>query len=135
MAAAPFPNLAGFPPIDPDSCCIRDVREAMLTFEIEALAALRYSILLTIRWENLGGESPEQRAELRADLALLRRQYGDKIDEIAMVFGVDAAMRTKENVERTVLAPGELSPLLFERTEEVGSEWSAEWGGDTGYGI
>ncbi len=131
MAALPLPTLAGFPPIDPASCSMRDVREAMLTFEIEALAALRFSILLTIRWSGLHDESPAQRAELRADLALLRRQYGDKIDEIAMTFGVDEAMWAKEEIERTVAVPNELTPLAVERAEAVGSEW----GGETGHGL
>lgn len=131
MATALLPTLAGFPPIDPASCCIADVHEAMLTFEIEALAALRFSILLTIRWEGSRDESPEQRTELRADLALLRRQYGDKIDEIAMTFGVDEAMWAKEEIERTVVVPSELMPLTVGCAAEMGSEW----GGETGYGI
>ena len=44
---------------------------------------------------------PERRAELRDELVLLRKHYGDKVDEIAMTFGVQKAMKTKEQVERT----------------------------------
>ena len=40
-------------------------------------------------------KTPERRAELRDDLRLLRKHYGDKIDEIAMTFGVQQAMETQ----------------------------------------
>ena len=103
----------------------------MLAHETEELAALRFSIILTARWEASDDEDTEQRAELRADLSLLRRHFGDKIDEIAMTFGVEEAMKTKDQVERTVVVPRDLKPLNIRRYERV----SSEEGDDTSYGI
>ena len=120
------PSLMG-----PASRYVKESREAMLAYETEELAALRFSIILTARWEASDDEDPQQRAELRADLSLLRRHFGDKIDEIAMTFGVEAAMKAKEEVERTVVVPRDLKPLNIQYREEVSSEGS----GDTGYGL
>ena len=117
--------------LGPASRYIRETREAMLVYETEELAALRFSIILTARWEASEEESPEQRAELRADLELLRRHYGDKIDEIAMTFGVKEAMKTKDDVERTVVVPQDMKPLILQREEQL----SREDGGETGFGI
>ena len=117
--------------LGPASRYIKETREALLVYETEELAALRFSIILTARWEASDDENPEQRAELRADLSLLRRHYGDKVDEIAMTFGVDAAMKAKEHVERTVMVPRDMKPLVIQREEEV----SREEGGETGFGI
>jgi hypothetical protein len=81
-------------------------REALLGGAIEQLAELRGSILLTAECEADAGHEPRRRAELRRDLEQLRRSYRARIDSIAMSFGVDAAMKAKEKVERTVtLAP------------------------------
>jgi hypothetical protein len=115
----------------PASRYIRETREAMLAYETEELAALRFSIILTARWEASDDEDPQQRAELRADLSLLRRHFGDKIDEIAMTFGVEEAMKARDEVERTVVVPRDLKPLNIQRYEEVSSEES----GETGYGL
>lgn len=92
---------------------IRESREALLEYEREELAALRFSIILTARWEASEEESPEQRAELRGDLVLLRRHYEDKIDAIAMTFGVIEAMKAKDQVERTVVVPHDLKPFTL----------------------
>lgn len=77
----------------------------LLAEETEELGALRFSIILTARWADSDSESPDRRAELRYDLALLRKRYSNKIDEIAMTFGVDQAMRAQREVERTVVVP------------------------------
>ena len=115
----------------PASRYVKESREAMLAYETEELAALRFSIILTARWEASDDEDPEQRAELRADLLLLRRHYGDKIDELAMTFGVEEAMRAKDDVERTVVVPRDMKPLNMQRYEGVSNEGS----GETGYGL
>jgi len=91
----------------PASRYVNETREAMLAYETEELAALRFSIILTARWEASEKEVPERRAELREDLKLLRKHYDDKIDELAMTFGVTQAMATKEEVERCVIVPRE----------------------------
>jgi hypothetical protein len=115
----------------PASRYIKETREAMLAYETEELAALRFSIILTARWESSGDEDPQQRAELRGDLLLLRRHYGDKIDEMAMTFGVEEAMKATETVERSVVVPRDLKPLDIQRYGAVRSEEC----GDTGYGF
>jgi len=115
----------------PDSRYVKEDREALLSYETEELAALRFSIILTARWEASDDEDPQERAELRADLSLLRRHFGDKIDEIAMTFGVEEAMKAKDEVERTVVVPRDMKPLPIQREEEVSSEES----GETGYGL
>lgn len=97
--------------IGPASRYILEAREALLAYETEELAALRCSIILTARWEASEDESPERRVELKDELALLRRHYDDKIDEIAMTFGVTQAMKTKVEIERTVIVPRETKPI------------------------
>jgi hypothetical protein len=94
--------------VSPASIYKRETQAVLLTCETEELAALRFSIILTARWEASDSETPDRRAELGADLALLRTHYGDKIDEIAMTFGVEQAMKAKEEVERTVVVPREM---------------------------
>jgi hypothetical protein len=126
LQTPPDPSLIG-----PASRYVKESREAMLAYETEELAALRFSIILTARWEASDDEDPQQRAELRADLSLLRRHYGDKIDELAMTFGVEEAMRAKDYVERTVVVPRDMKPLNMQHREEVSSEGS----GETGYGL
>lgn len=100
--------------ISPASRYIRETREVLLAYEAEELAALRFSIILTARWMASSDEDPERRAELRDDLVLLRKHYGDKVDEIAMTFGIQQAMKTKEEVERTVIVPRETNSLTTE---------------------
>ena len=95
----------------PASRYIRETSIELLDYETEELAALRFSIILTARWAASENETPERRAELREELALLRRHYGDKVDEIAMTFGVQQAIKTQNQVERTVVVPRNLKPL------------------------
>jgi hypothetical protein len=97
--------------IGPASRYIRETRIEMLEYESEELAALRFSIILTARWAASDDEVPGRRAELRGELAQLRKHYGDKIDEIAMTFGVQQAIHTADEVERTVVVPLELKPI------------------------
>ena len=97
--------------IGPASRYIRETRIEMLEYESEELAALRFSIILTARWAASDDEVPGRRAELRGELAELRKHYGDKVDEIAMTFGVQQAIQTADEVERTVVVPLELKPI------------------------
>ena len=107
--------------IHPASRYISETREALLACDIEELAVLRFSIILTARWESSGCEAPDRRQELRNELAILRKHYGDKIDEIAMTFGITAGMNAKEEVERTVMVPrdAKLTPMMSNCEEEV----------------
>ncbi|MGB7546271.1 MAG: hypothetical protein WBM14_00850 [Terracidiphilus sp.] len=80
-------------------------QENLLAAVTEELAILRFSIILTARREASAGGDAERRDELRAELLDLRREYSLKIDDIAMAFGVQNAMKAKEEVERTVTVP------------------------------
>ncbi len=93
------------------SPCIRETGIELLDYETEELAALRFSIILTARWAASDNETSDRRAELREELALLRRHYSDKVDEIAMTFGVQQAIETQDQVERAVVVPRDLKPL------------------------
>ena len=95
----------------PASRYIRETSIELLDYETEELAALRFSIILTARWAGSEDEPPERRAELREELVLLRQHYGDKIDEIAMTFGVQKAMEAQNQVERTVIVPRDVKPI------------------------
>ena len=85
-----------------------EARTFELSFATEELARLRFAVLLTARWEGSDAEDPERRKELRAELVDLRRLYYDKIDEVAMTFGVAQAIRTKAEVEHHVILPPEI---------------------------
>ncbi|MGB7266059.1 MAG: hypothetical protein WBC92_11140 [Terracidiphilus sp.] len=108
--------------LNPASRYIRESREALLAYDTEELAVLRFSIILTARWEASESEGPQRRAQLREELVLLRKHYGDKIDEIAMTYGVAQAMKAKKEVERTVVLPREIKvtgmPVRCEELEQ-----------------
>jgi len=97
--------------IGPASRYIREMSVELLDHEKELLAALRFSIILTARWVASEDDTLGRRAELRGELKLLRNHYDDKIDEIAMTFGVQRAIETQNEVERTVIVPIELKPI------------------------
>jgi len=94
------------------------VHSTELGFLTEELARIRFAILLTARWEADDAEDAEHRKELLAELADLRRLYYDKIDEIAMTFGVAQAIRTKAEVERAVVLPHEHRPAEPARVDD-----------------
>ena len=112
--------------IGPASRYIRETRDELLTYETEELAAVRFSIILTARWAASNDETPERRAELREELELLRKHYGDKIDEIAMTFGVQQAIETRDEVERTVIVPVEVKPIANPKHSAKHREYSEE---------
>lgn len=85
----------------------------------EKLAALRFFILLTTRREVLESADPEGHELRRSDLAWLRGQYFDMIDEIAMGHGVQQAMDAKREVERGVTVPREWPPMVKEDVEQA----------------
>lgn len=107
--------------VGPAARFISESRGKQLGKAVEGLAVLRFCVILTARWESSETEDAEQRAELRKELVILRKQYGDKIDEIAMGFGVAHAMTVKEEVERNVILPREIkvSGLPAHCREEV----------------
>jgi hypothetical protein len=84
---------------------IEEKQEQLLAADAEELAALRFSIVLTAKWEAGRDEEPERRKELRVELANLRARYFDKIDRIAMAFSVGIAMKVKDEIEKRVTPP------------------------------
>jgi hypothetical protein len=101
------PSIAG-----PASRYILDDQQVSLSDSVEQLASLRFSIVLSARWENSGILSGHARTELRDELRQLRSKYANKIDEIAMTYGVQAAMVAQEGVEREVTVPKNMAPPL-----------------------
>jgi hypothetical protein len=107
------PSIAG-----PASRFVLEQQQVSLSDAVEQLAGLRFSIVLSARWESSGTLSGPDRTELRDELRQLRSRYSDKIDEIAMNYGVQAAMDAKEGVEREVKIPKNMAPPLH--TESAG---------------
>ena len=87
-------------------------QQNLLAACIEDLANLRFSIILTARWEASASEDLERRSELHSDLVELRRKYSLKIDHIAMSFGIQSAMFAKEEAERNVFVPQGMDHVL-----------------------
>ena len=103
--------------INPASRDVYEKQENLLAATTEELASLSFSIILTARWEASASEDVERRHQLRAELVDLRRQYSQKIDEIAMTSGIQKAMDAKEEVEHTVSVPTGMD-LLFVVSED-----------------
>lgn len=97
---------------------LSEAGKSELETSIDELASLRFSIILTARFADSPTQTLERREELHDRLATLRRQYSDKIDEIAMTLSVQAAMDAKDEVERTVEVPRGVSRLAL--TGEAG---------------
>ncbi len=83
----------------PASRSEREKEETPLAAIINDLAVLRFSIVVTAKWEVAESEDAERRTELRTELSNLRHLYFEKLDQIAMTFGVGPAMKAKEDVE------------------------------------
>ena len=103
--------------LSPGTSHLFEREERTLASVMEELVRLRFSILLTARWEAAETDDPERRGELRAELADLRKFYLDEIDEIAMTFGVQQAMDAKQEVERNVVLPRD-SEMPVELTDD-----------------
>lgn len=93
--------------LSPGTTQLREQEEVTLASVVEELVRLRFSIILTARWEADEEDDLERRAELRTELRELRTLYFDRVDEIAMRFGVQQAMDAKNEVERNVIVPRE----------------------------
>jgi hypothetical protein len=98
-------HLFGATSISPASRYVHAKQGNSFAASAEELSSLCFSIILTSRWETLASKDVERRNDLRAELAELRRQYSQKIDDMAIAFGVQNAMNAKEEVERTVTVP------------------------------
>jgi hypothetical protein len=107
VAQALDPFIAG-----PASRFVLEHYQPSLSDAVEQLAGLRFSIVLSARWESSGILSGNARTELRDELRQLRARYSDKIDEIAMNYGVQAAIEAQDGVEREVVVPKNMAPPL-----------------------
>jgi hypothetical protein len=88
-------------------------REASLAAFRQELSGIRFSIILLARWESSPDLDSCNRAELREELVHLRALYLETVDDLAMAFGVQRALETREAVERSVEVPlGMMPPLL-----------------------
>jgi hypothetical protein len=105
-------------PIVPASVYIRLKHETNVAAMTQELASLRFSIILLARWEASRSVDLDNLAELRTELAHLRALYFDKIDEMAMIFGIKQALATKESVERTVTVPKDMMPPMKKKEQE-----------------
>jgi hypothetical protein len=86
----------------------------------QELAGLRFSILLLARWESGRAMDAASLKGLRKELAELRTLYEDKVDSLAMSFGVQQAMETQRRVERSVQVPrGMMPPLRHQEQEQL----------------
>jgi hypothetical protein len=86
-------------------------RPDSLSGAVEQLAGLRFSILLSAKWLGSGALTGHARTELQDELRQLRTRYSNKIDEIAINYGVRAAMLAQAGVEREVGVPKNMAPL------------------------
>ncbi len=91
--------------LSPGTAEAHDEQLSTLATAIEDLARLRFSIILTARWEAAETEDADRRGDLRSELADLRIRYSDHIDQIAMTYGVQQAMDAKDEVEHNVFVP------------------------------
>ncbi len=92
---------------------LEEQRKLSLAANTEELAGLRFSILLTGKWALSESLEDDRRAELRDELSNLRTLFIEKIDEIAMEFGVQIAIETKEEIEREVAVPDEMRECVL----------------------
>ena len=89
-----------------------EAEEPALAASCDELSGLRFLIVLAARWEASKSVDPECRAELRLELDHLHALYFEKIDAIAMHFGVQQAMDAQKEVERTVKVPRSMMPAI-----------------------
>jgi hypothetical protein len=95
---------------EPASRHVVDRERVSLSDAVEQLAGLRFAIVLSARWESSGALDLDDVVELRTEMRQLRISYSHKIDEIAMTFGVQAAIDAQAGVEREVTVPKNMAP-------------------------
>ncbi|MGC1463425.1 MAG: hypothetical protein WA802_14575 [Terracidiphilus sp.] len=100
-----YAQLLGSTVTRPRPMDILTERKDLLAAIKDELASLRFSIILVSRQETAASENLDRRNELRARLADLRYRFSEKIDDIAMKYGIQDAMDAKEDVERNVFVP------------------------------
>jgi hypothetical protein len=96
-----------------DSNLEPEPQEPTLAASRDELGGLRFLIVLAARWAASKSVDPQCRAELRTELQNLHTLYFEKIDAIAMRFGVQEAMDAQKEVERTVQVPRSMTPSIL----------------------
>jgi len=97
-----FDLFTGVDSIGPATRFVQEKQQEQLASDVEELANIRFSIVITSKWANSPDEEPERRRELRDELDSLRYRYYDKIDRIAMAHGVPEAMIARDEVESRI---------------------------------
>lgn len=96
-----------------------ETSEVLLSDATVELARLRLSLVAKMQWRSHGLGSPSHAyAAQRAEVRRLRSQYFEKIDEIAMRFGVQAAMNAQDAVERKLASSRPASDHLHHNAED-----------------
>lgn len=93
--------------------CIEKQNKRLLALKRGELAGIRFLIVLTGKWEAWDSLPLGRRADLRTELFNLRALYLDKLDEIALEFGVQTAIEIKDEVEHTVAIPIDMTPAIM----------------------
>lgn len=93
--------------------------ENSLAARIDELASLRFSLMLAARYADSENQKVGHRDELRARLKVLRRQYSEKIDEIAIGLSATDTMRVLEQVEQNVVIPRGIQLSIESLEEEI----------------
>ena len=75
-----FDLFTGVDSVGPATRFIQEKQQEQLASDVEELANIRFSIVITAKWANSPDEEPERRKELRDELDSLRYRYNDKID-------------------------------------------------------
>ncbi len=96
-----------------------EASEALLSDATVELAHLRLLLVAKMQWRPHGVGSPSHAyAAQRAEVRRLRNRYFEKIDEIAMRFGVQAAMNAQDEVERTLASSRTASECMHQDAED-----------------
>jgi hypothetical protein len=111
---SPFDTAA----LVPAAVFARLKRETNLAAITQELSGLRFSIILLARWEAARTLTAANMAELRRELKEMRRLYNEKIDAMAMTFGVQQAMETQATVERSIMVPRSMDPPSGRQEQE-----------------
>jgi hypothetical protein len=92
---------------------LEEQKKIMLAAKLDELAGMRFSIILTAKWQGSDEITAERRYELQTELSILRSLYLNELDEIAMTFGVEKAIAAKEEIERTVTVPDDMATAMI----------------------
>jgi len=112
-------SLLDSAPIVPASVHAHFRHETTLAAMTQELASVHSSMLVLVRSAKPHSLDAGDLARVREEVAQLRVLYFEKIDEIAISFGVQRAIEAKESVECSVkILSGMLPPAPNQESEE-----------------